>query len=181
MESVEGIGAGVGAETSRDFLLDLEFSDSSLRAVVVRRYGRILKEVEDVVPAFYDSPFQLIELFSQIVKITFEQVIKSDEPALFGDYIGGLFVSQMYGFAQQCLNLLCPCLLLVNVVEIFQISKKMGKAYLIVEEANCEVCAVAVGHGNHILQRVAKTLFKHFGSPARASEHECQIRCLRNP
>ncbi len=90
MECVEGIGAGVGTEATRYFLLDLEFADSALRAVVVRRYGWILKEVEDVVPAFYDSPFQLIELFPQIVKITFEQIIKSDEPALFGDNIGGL-------------------------------------------------------------------------------------------
>ena len=69
---MECIGAGVGTEASRYFLLDLEFSDSALRAVVVRRYGRILKKVEDVVPAFYDSPFQFIELFSQIVEVLFE-------------------------------------------------------------------------------------------------------------
>ena len=58
----------------------------------------------------------------------------------------------MYSFAQQCLNLPCPCLFFVYIIQIFQISKKTGEAYLIVEEVDGKVCAVAVCHGYHILQ-----------------------------
>ena len=51
MKCVEGISAGVRTEETGYFLFDLEFAYSPLGAVVVRWYCRILKEVEDVVPA----------------------------------------------------------------------------------------------------------------------------------
>ena len=79
---MEGIGTGTGAEASGYFLLDLEFSDSSFRRVVVRWYGRILKEVEYVIPTSDYSPFQLIKLFAQTVKVLFEQLIKPRQPTV---------------------------------------------------------------------------------------------------
>ena len=50
---------------------DVEFADSAFRGIIVRGYGRVLQKVEDVIASFDQSPFQLVELFSQIVKILF--------------------------------------------------------------------------------------------------------------
>ena len=122
MQCVEGIGSSVRTEATGYFLFDLEFAYSPLGAVVVRRYCRVFKEVEDVVPTFYYSPFQLVELFSQIVEILFEQVIKPDEPTLFRDYLCRFLVPQMDCLTQKFLYFLCPCLFLVNVVQIFKIA-----------------------------------------------------------
>lgn len=57
----------------------------------------------------------------------------------------------------------------------------MGQAYLIIQELYGEVGAVAVCHSDHVFQRVAEALFKHFGTTPGAAEHERQIRCLRYP
>ena len=73
---MEGIGTCVGTEATGYFLFDLEFADPAFRGIIVRGYGRVLQKVEDVIPAFDQSPFQLVELFSQIVKILFEQLVK---------------------------------------------------------------------------------------------------------
>ena len=67
MKCVEGISAGVRTEATGYFLFDLEFAYSPLGAVVVRWYCRILKEVEDIVPASDDSPFQFVELFAHLL------------------------------------------------------------------------------------------------------------------
>jgi len=87
----------------------------------------------------------------------------------------------MDGFPQQRLHIFCPGLFLVYIIEIFEISQQMSQTYLIVEEVNGEVRAVAVCHCDHILQRVTEAFFKDFGATASAPEHESQIRCLRNP
>ncbi len=113
---MEGIGTGTGAEASGYFLLDLEFSDSSFRRVVVRWYGRILKEVEYVIPTSDYSPFQLIKLFAQTVKVLFEQLIQPRQPTVFRDYLIGFLIPQVYGSPQQCLHIFCPGLFLVYII-----------------------------------------------------------------
>lgn len=57
----------------------------------------------------------------------------------------------------------------------------MGKAYLVVQEVDGEVCAVAVCHSDHIFQRVAETVFEDFCATSAASEDKCQISCLCYP
>ena len=54
MQGMEGICACVRAEATGFFMPDIEFMDSTFRAIVVRGYCRFLKEVADVVPAFYE-------------------------------------------------------------------------------------------------------------------------------
>lgn len=46
MDCVESIGAGVRAAAAGYFLLDLEFSDSTLRGVVVRWYRRGFRKLK---------------------------------------------------------------------------------------------------------------------------------------
>ena len=178
---MEGIGTGIRSEASGYFLLDFELPDSAFGAVVVGWYCLILKEVEYVIPTSDYPPFHLIELIAHIVKVLFEQLIKPRQPTVFRDYLISFLIPQMDGFPQQCLHIFCPCLFLVYIIEIFEISQQMSQTYLIVEEVNGEVRAVAVCHSDHILQRVTEAFFKDFGATASAPEHESQIRCLRNP
>jgi len=54
------VSACARAEASGYFLFDLKFSYFTFRGVVVGGYRRIFKEVEDVIAAFYQSPFQFV-------------------------------------------------------------------------------------------------------------------------
>lgn len=48
---IESVCTALESLASRDFLINLEFSDSTFRIVVVREYSQFVKEVEDIVPA----------------------------------------------------------------------------------------------------------------------------------
>lgn len=67
MKCEEGISAGVRTEATGYFLFDLEFAYSPLGAVVVRWYCRILKEVEDIVPAYVNKS---LLIFTKLGRVT---------------------------------------------------------------------------------------------------------------
>lgn len=62
MQIHESIGTKVGPEASGVLEFDFEFSDAAFGSVVVRRYCRVSKEVEDVVATFEQAVFERYEL-----------------------------------------------------------------------------------------------------------------------
>lgn len=82
MNGMGSICSGFRPEGSRYLLLHFEFPDSSFGCVIVWRDGRVLKEFEHVVSPFDQTPFEFVELFPQMVEISFEQFVKSLEPTL---------------------------------------------------------------------------------------------------
>lgn len=62
MQIHESIGTKVGPEASGVLEFDFEFSDAAFGSVVVGRYCRVSKEVEDVVATFEQAVFERCEL-----------------------------------------------------------------------------------------------------------------------
>ena len=57
----------------------------------------------------------------------------------------------------------------------------MSKTYLMIEEMECEVCAMAVGNGSHSFQAVAKLVCQHLRASSIGTEKQCVINRLCYP
>ena len=78
----KGICSFVGTESARVLHFDLDLSDSPFTCIIIRRYRRILKEVEDIVPALDETFLELSELLSHVFKVFRQQPIKPYQPRL---------------------------------------------------------------------------------------------------
>lgn len=65
MKLHESIGTKIGPEASGVLEFDFEFSDAAFGSVVVGRYCRVSKKVEDVVATFEQTVFERYELLVQ--------------------------------------------------------------------------------------------------------------------
>ena len=61
---MESVDTCIRAEAAGYFLFDFHFSDSPFGGVVVGWYRRDFEEVEDIIPAFYQTTFQFVELLA---------------------------------------------------------------------------------------------------------------------
>ena len=79
----ESISSFIGTESPRVLHFDLDLPDSSLTCIVIRRYRRILKKVEDVVPAIDESVLKYSELFCYMFEVHRKKLVKFFQPQLF--------------------------------------------------------------------------------------------------
>ena len=109
----KGICSFVGTESARVLHFDLDLSDSPFTCIIIRRYRRILKEVEDIVPALDETFLELSELLSHVFKVFRQQPIKPYQPRLLVDDGLRVLVALVDGLLQQTFYLLGPFLLCV--------------------------------------------------------------------
>ena len=121
------------SESARDLGLHLQDSDCPFAAIVVMRYTLMVEESKEIVLAQDYSVLQRLELLSVVAYIFVKQSVHpflEGLPDLRPRYSALAFIPCMYGIAQQFLHTAGPLLFLVDVTEILQVSKKVGKADL---------------------------------------------------
>ena len=82
---MEGIGAGIRAESAGDFLFYFQLSYSSLRTIVVGWNRWIFKEIEDIIATLDYPSFQLVKFFPEFIKVLLEQLVQPVKPSLLGN------------------------------------------------------------------------------------------------
>ena len=134
-------------ESSRDLGLHLQNSDSAFAAVVMMGYALMVEESKEIVLAQDDSVLQSLELLPVVAYILVKESVHpflEGLPDLRSGHSAFAFIPCVYGIAQQFLHTACPLLFLVDVAEVLQIPKQMGKADLMAADLQREVGAVTV-------------------------------------
>lgn len=104
----ERIRSPVRPEGAGVFHLDLDISYSPLAPIIVRRYERILKEVEQMVPAFDQPVSHSSEVLFRFVGPFFYQPVKPFEPWLLVYPVSWTGVSLVYSLTQKFFDPLGP-------------------------------------------------------------------------
>lgn len=101
MQIHESIGTKVGPEASGVLEFDFEFSDAAFGSVVVGRYCRVSKEVEDVVATFEQAVFERCELPVQFGQFFVNKLVQPVKPRLCVDGFRRLLIPFMYRFLKK--------------------------------------------------------------------------------
>ena len=82
MQIHESIGTKVGPKASGVLEFNFEFSDAAFGSVVVGRYCRVSKKVEDVVATFEQAVFERCELLVQFRQVLVNKFVQPVKPRL---------------------------------------------------------------------------------------------------
>lgn len=111
------------------------------------RHTLMVEESKEIALAHDHSVLQSLELLSVVAYIFFKQSVHpflEGLPDLRPGHSALVLIPCVYGIAQQFLHTACPLLFLVDVAEILQVSKEVGKANLMAADLQREVGAVTV-------------------------------------